>query len=258
MAKKSAIDQFLAEVLDTIPEDRRQLFEETLKDEKVSRAVTERVLARSDYSSKMDALKSEREQMDAYLRGENQKIQGWAQWYEGVVQTDAERQKQLDAYKSTFGDLDPANAKPGQKFMTEDQYRASIAKELEQRDQNAIRFADILTDLKYEHRTEFGQRLDTDDLIKYATSQGLPIQAAYDRYVGKARAEKQETELAKKLDAAREEGRKEALSNHKLPYSSGPVEPHVLDLQKDIAKAPRDRVAAAVADWNGTDHKSFY
>jgi hypothetical protein len=32
----------------------------------------------------------------------------------------------------------------------------------------------------------------------------------------------------------------------------------VLDIQKDVPKTRVDRVAAAVADWNGAEHKSFF
>lgn len=257
MAKKSAFDQFLAEVLDSVPADRREAFEETLKDEKVSKAVSERVLARSDYSNKMDKVAEDRAQMEAYLKGENAKIQGWAQWYEGVVASDAERQKQLDTYKSTFGDLEPG-AKGSTKFMTDEQFRTSMDKELAVRDANAIKFADLLTDLKIEHKAEFGKRLDTDALIKYATDNGLPLTAAYDRFTYEARSEKQEAAVTKRIEEAKAEGAREALSNHKLPYSSGPLEPHVLDIQKDVPKNRADRVSAAVADWNGTEHKSFF
>jgi len=257
MAKKSAIDQFLAEVLDTIPEDRRAAFEETLRDEKVSKAVSERVLARSDYSSKMDKVAEDRAAMEAYLKGENAKIQGWTDWYNGVVQTDAERQKQLDAYKSTFGELEAgSSAKP--KFLTEEQYKEALGRELAQRDANAIKFADLLTDLKIEHKAEFGKRLDTDSLIEYATKNGLPLTAAYDRFTAEARQEKQEAAMNKRIEEAKAEGAREALSNHKLPYSSGPVEPHVLDIQKDVPKNRTDRISAAVADWNGTEHKSMF
>lgn len=256
MAKKSEIDQFLAEVLDTVPEDRRQIFEETLRMDGVSRAVKERVMARSDYSKQSDELAKQRRDMENYLASENQKISGWANWYEGAVKEVADAKGQLDNYKSTFGELDPNKAKP--KFLTAEDAQKAWQQELNRRDEAAIKFADILTDMKIDYRSEFGKRLDTDALIKYATDNGMPLQMAYDRYTSEDRNAKQEKAIEERIETAKKEAVREALSNHKLPFQPGPIEPHVLDIQKDVPKNRADRVAAAVSDWNQTDHKTFF
>jgi hypothetical protein len=194
--------------------------------------------------------------MEQYLSGEREKIEGWTKWYEGVVQTDADRQKALDNYKATFGDLDGEKAKV--KYLTPEDFRTAMDREMGQRDANAIKFADVLTDLKIDYRQEFGKKLDTDALLKFAGEKGLPLEAAYDRFTSEDRTAKQTEDFNKRLEEAKKEGAREALSNHKLPYSSGPVEPHVLDIQKDVPKNRVDRIAAAVSDWNGTEHKSFF
>lgn len=260
MARKSEIDQFLAEVLETIPEDRRASFEETLRMDGVSKAVRERVLARSDYSRKSDELAAREKQVNDYLQGEQTKIAGWANWYEDAVKAAAAQKEALDSYKATFGELDSSKAKP--KFVTKEDFDAEVNARLQQemnkRDANAIKFADILTDMKIDYKADFGKRLDTDALIKYATENGLPLQAAYDRFTAEDRNAKQEKVFEERIEAAKKEAVKEALSNHKLPFQPGPTEPHVLDIQKDVPKNRADRVAAAISDWNSTDHKSFF
>jgi len=256
MAKKSEIDAFLAEVLDAIPEDRRQAFEDTIRMDGVSKAVREKVMARSDYSKQSDELAKAKRDMEAYLQGESEKIKGWSNWYEGAVKEVSMTKEQLDQYKATFGELDGSKAKP--KFLTKEDAKAEWQAELNQRDANAIKFADILLDLKFDYRSEFGKRLDTDALLDYAGKNGLPLQAAYDRFTAEDRTTKQEKVMEERIAKAKEEGAREALSNHKLPYQSGPLEPHVLDIQKDVPKTRVDRVAAAISDWNGVEHKSFF
>lgn len=256
MAKKSDIDQFLAEISEAIPEDRRAAFEEIVRTDSVSKAVRERVMAKSDYSRQSDELAKQRKDIDAYLAGENEKIRGWAGWYEGAVKEVGATKEQLDKYKSTFGDLDDSKAKP--KFLTKEDAQTAWQAELNQRDANAIKFADILTDLKIDYRSEFGKKLDTDTLLEYAGKNGLPLQAAYDRFTADDRNAKLEKSIEERIETAKKDAVKEALSNHKLPYSPGPLEPHVLDIQKDVPKNRVDRVSAAVADWNGVDHKSFF
>lgn len=260
MARKSEIDQFLAEIAEAIPEDRRAAFEETLRMDGVSKAVKERVMARADYSRKQDELTAKERQMADYLAGEQQKIQGWSSWYEDAVKAAAAQKEALDQYKATFGELDGKNAKP--KFLTKEDFESEVnerlQREMNKRDANAIKFADILTDLKIDYKADFGKRLDTDALVKYATDNGLPLQAAYQSFTAEDRQAKQETVINERIEAAKKEAVREALSNHKLPFQPGPTEPHVLDIQKDVPKTRTDRVAAAIADWNGTEHKSFF
>lgn len=256
MARKSEIDQFLAEISEAIPEDRRAAFEETLRMDGVSKAVKERVMARSDYSKQSDELARQRKEMEAYLQNENQKIRGWGEWYEQTVKEVSDAKTQLDTYKQTFGELDGTKAKP--KFVTKEDFDAAVNAEMNRRDANAIKFADILTDLKIDHKAEFGKRLDTDALVKYATDNGLPLQAAYQAFTSEDREAKREASVNERIEAAKKEAVKEALSNHKLPFQPGPLEPHVLDIQKDVPKTRTDRVAAAISDWNSTDHKSQF
>ena len=255
MARTSDFDKFLAEVTETIPEGRREAFKEMMNDEGVAKAVKERVMARSDYSRSKDDLDSKTKEFQDYVAGETKKIEQWYDWYGTATKEVAALKTQNEAYKSTFGELDGTNSnKP--KYMTREDYEKSFVADMRERDAAAIKFADVLTDLKLDYHQEFGKRLNTDAVLKLAQEKGLPMQAAFNEYVAKDREDKRNADFETKLAAAKAEGRKEALSEHKLPMQSGSPQPHVLDLQKDVARTSPDRVAAAVADWMGTEHNS--
>ena len=131
--------------------------------------------------------------------------------------------------------------------MTKEQ----LDQELRKRDELAIRFADVLTDLKMEHKDRFKERLDTQSLTQYAMQRGLPIDAAYRELVAPQVEKQREAELEDRIKRAREEGEREALSRHNLPMVADPTRPvHVLDARDTAKTDARSRVTAAVADWN--------
>lgn len=252
MAKKDAYEAFLADVLKAIPADRRSDIEATLKDESISNVLAERVMARSEFSRQMDSLSQEREEFQRQVQEARTNIDGWANWYQSAVQEQATLQEKVAQYEALYGGLDDASGSEKREAaqamgLTKEQLDA----ELRHRDEMAIRFADVLTDLKLDYKDRFGGRLDTKALTDYAMQHSMPIDAAYREMIAPELEKKREAELEEKIKRAREEGEREALSRHNLPMTTTPNGPrHVLDLREQVKTDSKGRVAAAVADWN--------
>lgn len=256
MANKDPYEQFLAEVLSAVPEENRAAIEGTLKNEQLAPRIRERVLARSDYSRQSDTLRQERLAFEAQVAEAKNKISGWENWY---AQTSAEQtrlQAENAAYKAQFGDVDgePVKQPTG---ITEEAFNNRLTSELDRRDRDAIAFADVLTELKLDHRDRFKEKLNTAELVEFATKNGLPLQAAYREYVSPKEEELREADLSAKLKAAKEEGAREALSQHRLPTASGFSEVHTLDRVADVGKTSSDRVRNAVDNWNKSNHSLY-
>lgn len=246
MAKPDPYAQFLAEVLSAVPEDKRATIEGTLNDASVAPVVRERVLARADYSRQSDALKQARAQLESEVTEARKRIDGWTNWYENANKEYDTATKKLQRYQQEFGDLEGDGVQPKKDFLSKEDF----TRELQARDRDAITFADVLTDLKIEHRQHFGEKLNTNELLKYATDRGLPIDIAYQQMVAPKIEERRSTEIEEKIAKAREEGAQEALSRHKLPGVVSYNEPHPIDRTDTTPVSKEDRIAAAVASWN--------
>jgi hypothetical protein len=240
MAKKdSGFDAFLAEVVAALPEgEKRTTFEEAIKNDTVQSKLREGFLARSDYSRSMDALRAEREEFDSVVTETNERIAGWQQWYEEAKAEVAGSKKGADDDALDLGPTPPG--------VTPEQ----LAKILADRDKMAIKFASVLTDLQYDYRSKFGEKLDSDALIAYATRRGVPIDVAYNELTAPKERERAEKDVEARIKAARDEAVKEFASANKLPTASRPSEPHPLDLAVKAPQGATERVAAAVTAFN--------
>lgn len=236
MPKKNndSYEAFLADIVSRIPEDRRGTVEEIFGLDDVRTELQRGYSRQSDYSRNMDALRREREEFEAVVAEANANIEGWQQWYE-------EKQQEIESMGNRHG--------------VEDQVPLGVSREdfeaeLARRDQLAIAYADMLTDIKLEHRTKFNERLDTGAVVKLAMEQRVPLNVAYEQYIRPREDERRKKDMEDQLAKAREEGAREYATKHRLPIASGPVEPHPLDMAPKVATGSRDRVAAAVAAFN--------
>lgn len=254
---KDAYEQFLAEVLQGVPDDQKAAIEGTLKNEQLAPKIRERVLARSDYSRNMDSLKAEKERFSAEVAEARTKIAGWQNWYGQTSQEFETVRRQNEAYKSQFGELD-GDGERRPVGITQEQIDQRLRQEFDKRDASAIAFADVLTEIKLEHRDNFKEKLDTNALVKYATERGLPLDTAYREFVAPRMEERREAEVAERIAAAKAEGRKEALSEHKLPTIASYGDVHILDRAPKVGKTQSDRVAAATAHWNEQGNHSLF
>jgi hypothetical protein len=245
--KNDAYEQFLADLIAAVPDDKRAMVEETLKSDTVGAKLREGVLARADYSRQSDTLRTEREAFQAEVAEARQNITGWQQWYTGATQDYASLQERVTAYEEAFGALDGKEpVHRDQNYLTKQEYEAALA----QRDALAIQFADTLTDLKFDHKDKFGERLDTTKLIAFARERGLPIDSAYREFIADRVEERRQKDTDERIQKAKEEGAREYATTHRLPFSTGPSEAHPLDNAQKVPGDSRERVRAAVAAWN--------
>jgi hypothetical protein len=244
MAKKNSFEAFLADVLSHVPEDRRGAVEEALAGDALSE-LEKGYRRQSDYSREMDRIRQREQELDATLTEANERVAGWQDWYNTASQEYEDMKRQVAM--TTAEDELPPQPKAG--ITKED-----LAAELAARDRMAIAFADVLTDIKIEHKERFHEKLDTQKLTDFALKRGLPIDAAYREFIAPKEEELRSAELEKRIAAAREEGAREYATKHRLPVVSGPIEQHPLDLVQSTKTNPSERVAAAISSWNSAQH----
>lgn len=237
---KAAYDEFLADVIGAIPEDQREAIEGVLTSDAVVGKAANRVIQQAEFSRQMDALRAKETEIA-------EKIKGYEDWYADASGQYATLKEERDAYAEAYGALDPNERPKTPASAGIDEKK--LAEELARRDQLAIQFADVLTDLKWDHRQNFNEALNTRELIKFCTEKGLPIEVGYQSFIADRVEAKRKTEFEEKLKAAREEGAREALTRHNLPITPAPSEAHVLD-RADIKTDPSERVRAAVESFN--------
>jgi hypothetical protein len=251
---KDTYQSFLQSVLAKVPEADRETVEAVFQNEAVAPVLRDSVLARSDYSRNQDALAEAREALDAEVAEARNQIAEWQDWYAKNSGAAEELRAKAQQYEELYGPLDEDGASPVTRHRTTADTNTLTREELQsqllQRDQLAIKFADMLTDIKVEHRALYGEKLDSESLLAYANKHGKPIDVAYKEIMAPREAERAEAVLKEKLAQAREEGRQAVMTEHKLPVQPAHREIHVLDRQKDAFKDSGDRVAAAVARFN--------
>lgn len=253
MAKKSKdalYEEFLADLKSLIGDDTKWagVEEALLKNDKASSKLRDGVLAKSEFSSQMDALSARETEVNNYLAQERAKIEGWQTWYGTVTQEVAAKDKELNAYKTAYGNLDTneQHREAAKHGMTKEDFESELNKTLQSRDMNNLKFVDDLTDLKIEHRDRFKEKLDTTAVYKIAGERQLPLDAAYKEYISDRVETLRKTEYEEAIKRAKEEGAAEALSKHNLPILNTSSEyVHFLDSKAPLA-TEKERVSAAV------------
>lgn len=220
-------------------------------DDATNAKLKESVLARSEMSRQMDALQVERNEVQNYLAQEKTKIEGWQNWYGDVAKRDATRENELKAYKEAYGDLDSTSKRQIAEShgMTTEDFDKKINAQFQTRDAAAISFVDTLTDLKIDHRDRFKEKLDTTALYKIAGERNLPLDVAYNLYIGDRVKEQQSVELTERIKKEREDAVTEYATKHNLPtISSSRDYVHNLDVAKPLTDR-NERISAAVNDF---------
>lgn len=244
MSKKNdaAYESFLADLKTINP-----AVEEILKDEKVSAKLRESVLARSEFSSQMDALKSERETFNAEVTEAQKRIAGWQDWYGKTAAELAAEKAEIDKLKQAYGEVAVNDIQNAKNYLTADQ----LQKELQQRDVANLKFATDLVKINNDHFRRFKEELDMDAVYKVAAEKQVPLDAAYNFHIADKVAAKNKAEFDDAIKAAREEGAKEALSKHNLfpavSSTSDYVGPHAANANQEVSRDAESRVANAVA-----------
>lgn len=229
---KDSFKAFLADIIAKVPEDKRAMVEETLTAESVVGDLQGAFLRQSDYSRNMDRLRDERREFEAMVAEANANIEGWQEYIDT-------KQQEIESMRS---EQNPS----GEEGWT----REALLRELAQRDNMAIRLADVMTDIKAEHRERFGERLDTSAVMQLAAQKNLSFEHAYREFVGPREEERRKKEQEELIAKAREEGAREYATKNRLPIVPSHAEPHSLDLAAAVKANSNDRVAAAVAAFN--------
>lgn len=248
MAKKNdaAFDAFLADLKAIAPG-----IEDLIKDDNVKTKLREGVLARAEFSTQMDALKTERETFANEVAEARNRIAGWQKWYGETSQQIVGIQDELTKYKTEYGELDGATQKKvaGAQGLTVDEFNKRLQEEINKRDIAALKFADDLTDIKIDYKDRFKEKLDTAAVYKIAGDKGVSLDVAYDIHIADKVEAQRTKNVEERIKQAREEGAREALTQHNLPILSNTSDvTHVLDV-KDAPRTDRDRVSAAVAGF---------
>jgi len=251
-------EQFLADVLKNVPEDKKQVVEEALGMEAVSKELGEGYSRQSDYSRKMDELRTARDQAQQEIVQQQGVVDAerarYTEWYEGANKDYTTAVDQLNAYKEEYGDLEagegkePTVASVPSNALTRDEHERILAEQFDRHDRQAIQFADILTDLKLEHNQRFSEKLDTARLFDHVSKSGLPIQAAYQDLISERVQKAQEEKVQEQIKQAREEGVMEGRSQSQLPVRPDSSGPRPLD-GLDKESTSEDRVNAAASAW---------
>ena len=251
-------EQFLADVLKNVPEDKKQVVEEALGMEAVSKELGEGYSRQSDYSRKMDELRTARDQAQQEIVQQQGAVDAerarYTEWYEGANKDYTTAVDQLNAYKEEYGDLEagegkePTVASVPSNALTRDEHERILAEQFDRHDRQAIQFADILTDLKLEHNQRFSEKLDTARLFDHVSKSGLPIQAAYQDLISERVQKAQEEKVQEQIKQAREEGVMEGRSQSQLPVRPDSSGPRPLD-GLDKESTSEDRVNAAASAW---------
>lgn len=249
MAKKNdaAYEAFLADLKAINPQ-----IEELIKDDKVSAKLKEGVLARADYSSAMDSLRTERESFATEVAEARQKISGWQTWYGETSTQVATMQDKLKQYETAYGEIEPEGTKRAAARMgvSKEELEKALDTKMNQRDLAALKFADDLTDIKMDFRDRFKEKLDTEAVYKVAGERGVDLKTAYDLHIATRVEEARTKDIDERIKKERLEAVTEYASKHNLPV--GPSHSdivHSVD-SKDAPKTSHERVAAALAGFN--------
>ena len=249
MAKKdAAYEAFLADLEAINPN-----FKDLLADEKVNAKLRESVLARADYSSKMDALAAERERFTAEVQTAKQNIDGWQSWYQEATTQTANMQTKLQQYEQLYGAIDSSadrKAAAAQLGISKDEVTSLLESRMDQRDVAALKFADDLTDIKIDFKDRFKEKLNTEAVFKLAGEKGVDLTTAYNYHIADRLEEARNKDIEERIKVAKQEAVTEYASKHNLPVGPSTSDMvHTLDA-KDTPHTSRDRIAAAVAAVN--------
>ena len=243
--------EFLADVLSKIADPaKKRAIEEALNVSEVKEAIGAGYARQSDYSRNMDELKSARESAEAQINQERGALEtertGLVSWYQDASKEFDDTVGKLKRYESEYGDLsgEEQSMNPStSSSVTREEYERA----LNERDQQAIRFTDLLTDLKMEHKDRFSERLDTEALFRHQQETNLPLNVAYKDFVSERVAEADKLKHEEALKQAREEGVNEGRNGRDLPVQ--PDNPSPVMQAMDKPTTSEDRVANASSKW---------
>ena len=187
-----------------------------LGNEKFAKEIVHGFKRQDEFSRSMDQVRNKETELTKWYN--EQALPAYQQNLNGV--------QKLQEYEKRFGNLedgqDPDKAVLPKDVLTKTELEAM----LKQRDQAYINLSKTLTNVSLDYYQRFGEKPDLAALEKMALDSGLPLEAAYDRFIQPKVEEKREAALKERIKTEREEAAREALSRYKLPVDAKPKEFH--------------------------------
>ncbi len=241
---QKAVEELLAE----IPADIRDSVKDSLLG---SKKLRDGFLRQDEFSRQMDDVTKEKKRLEAWEAEAKTTVDGWQKYVTETASEAAAKSDALKAYEAKFGKLD-ATVTATVAGLT----AADVEKLLEERGKtffnSTLEAADRMTSLRLKAFKEYGEDIDSKELIALANKEGVTVERAFDIWASPKVEAKRNTEFDKRLADAKEEGRREGLSG-KLPLpgnDAGMGTAAFINSKLPGATERSTRIDAAIADLN--------
>lgn len=226
-----------------VSEEQLEVLNEVLAQSKVSETLKRDIMARSDYSRKMDELSNREKELlqeEKWVEAQKHQDHNNLTLYQEMQEKLQQAQSLLDGRDSS-GYLDDVDDpfSPSESGIKRDELKSlideAIAKDRAREESRMLGVLANTVALSDKHKEEFGRGLDAGALYEFALSKGLPIDVAYESMTKEERDKKREADYQKRLEEAKKEGAREALSKHQIPLMDDrPGGIHSLKRPKDL------------------------
>lgn len=222
--KKAIGKTFMERVLERLPAEKRGDVQSLLLADEVLDLAGEGVLAKEDYSVKIQEAQALKANADTHKR----QLDDW--WAKELPVRAELREKiaKLEGGRGGGGSDDPdPSPKPAPVTLPPDLIRKT---DLDAAINQGLADVATLTTLAGRHQLEFGEALNVHELIAHAVQTGRPVaNGGYDSYVGERRREREEQKRKKELQEAEERGakkeRERAAAERGGEFGAGPLAP---------------------------------
>lgn len=190
-------------------EGRDEVMNAFLRQDDYTRKTTEVSRRADELESARQELESQREQLVGWYHGTNNEYQRMYQEYQrvnGTPQTQTQTQPSADELASLRKD------------------KEELLQKIRQVDQGAWTMATRLSAISHKALKD-GYSYDPDAIAAYSAKNHVPLETSWEILTAAERRQKQDEDIEKKLEAAKEEGRRDALSKIAPPDSFGHTVP---------------------------------
>jgi len=272
MAAKDTGKAFLEQVLAKVPETSRASVQAALENDDLLSFMGDQVMLRPEFSRAMDQLRVQ----EASLVAKHNEHDNWYKGQKGLLTAGANALARLKALKrrgvirdddpdpepddddDDDGDPAPASRRRASlpdNVVTQDKLDAVVTAQATL-EQQGVRLMSAINKLGMTHFKEFGEPLDTDELIAAAGKSGRTLADEYQVMVAPRREETAKKKQEEEIKAAEERGKAAAraeLANQSMPYEVSVSEPGTGTLSLLKAEKPSDglsTVERAAREWN--------
>lgn len=186
--------------------EREELMNGFLRQEDYTRKTT-------DLSKRADELESARQE----LEGQRQQL---VDWYQG---TNTEYQRMYSEYNRMNG-TDPNRSNASEELQAMKREKDALLQRIQQVDQGAWTMATQLSALSHRALKD-GYSFDPNAIAAYSAKNHVPLETSWEILTREERKAKADEDIQKRIETAREEARREAMSKMASPDSFGNTTP---------------------------------